>query len=414
MPFDSRPDEDRSLRAGPGDSAGIDQGSPAGDRSRDITEGATGAGLAAGASAPPEGDHRSFRAEPTRAQPKDPRTPRRRPFHTPVSFGLFCLCLVVALFVVARQPAQMPGRLSVIVDTDAGADDLIAIAYLLARPDIDIQAITSVNGVAHAEAGARNVLRLLRVANRRIGVFVGADQPLEGRGAFPADWRQQADEMAALPMPGGRRPRADAVSALLGRLRNSQGPITVLALGPLTNIATALEREPRTMARASQLIVMGGAIDVGGNAPDNAPAPVAEWNMYVDPTAASLVLKAGLPLTLVPLDATSHVPIDRAFVASFAAHNRTPLGLLVGGLIASQEQMINAGAYFAWDPLAAVAAVEPEVVRTRPEAIEIVRAGDERGRIRVGDGEPNALVAYDAAPVVFRRLFFAALTQSAP
>lgn len=330
----------------------------------------------------------------------------------PVSVGLFVLCLVLCLFVVARQPAQMPGRFSVIIDTDAGTDDLIAIAYLLARPDVDIQAITSVNGVAHAEPGARNILRLLRAANRRVDVYVGADQPLEGRDAFPAEWRQQADEMAALGGQASRRPpRADAVSGLLARLRNTEGSVTVLALGPLTNIAMALQREPRTLARMAQLVIMGGAVDVPGNAPENAASPVAEWNMYVDPTAASLVFRAGLPIVLVPLDATNRVPIDRAFVTSFAAQARPPLGALVGKLLASQQAMIDARAYYAWDPLAAVAAIEPGVLKTTEETIQIVRTGDERGQTRAVDGESNAVVACGASAVLFRRLFFSALTR---
>ncbi len=306
----------------------------------------------------------------------------------------------------------MPGRLSVIVDTDAGTDDLIAIAYLLGRPDIDIQAITSVNGVAHAEAGARNVLRLVRAANRRIAVFVGADQPLEGRDAFPADWRQQADEMTALPALVGRRPRPDAVGALLARLRDSQAPVSILALGPLTNIATALQQEPHTVGRIEQLVIMGGAIDVPGNAPQDAASPVAEWNMYVDPTAASIVFRSGLPITLIPLDATNRVPIDRAFVSSFTAHSRSVLGRAVADLLAAQQPMITQGAYFAWDPLAAVALVEPGVVKVKEEAIDVVRTGDERGRLRATDGDPNAIVAYDALPEVFRRQLFNALTTS--
>ncbi len=347
-----------------------------------------------------------------RELPSRPRRPRSTAPKRRISLGVFVLSLAVALFVVARQPAQMPGRLSVIVDTDAGADDLVAIAYLLARPDIDIQAITSVNGVAHADAGARNVLRLLRVANRRVPVFIGADQPLEGRDAFPAEWRQQADEMGVLPPLVGRRPRPDAVSALLGRLRASQSPVSVLALGPLTNVASALQQEPGTMARVAQLVIMGGAVEVAGNAPQDASAPVAEWNMYVDPTAASIVFKSGLPITLVPLDATNRVPLDRAFVSSFTARTRSTLGRVVSELLASQEPMIAQESYFAWDPLAAVALVDPGVLKVKEEAIEVVRAGDERGRLRVIDADPNAVVAYDASPAAFRRLFFNALTAT--
>ncbi len=328
-----------------------------------------------------------------------------------VSVGVFLVCLAATLFLVARQPAQMPGRFSIIVDTDAGTDDLIALAYLLSRTDIDVQAITTVNGLAHADAGARNILRLLRLANRRLDVFVGADQPLDGRDAFPAEWRRLADDMPALRATTGRRPRGDAVSAILSRARAAQGPVTLLALGPLTNIATALQRDPRALARLSQIVIMGGAIEVPGNAPENAAAPVAEWNMYVDPTAASLVFKSGLPITLIPLDATNRVPIDRAFVAPLKAGRRSPLAITVADLLADQQAMIDSGDYFAWDPLAAVAAIEPGVIRTREQAIEVVRTGDERGRLRIRDGEPNAEVAYDASPAAFRRLFFAALTR---
>ena len=333
----------------------------------------------------------------------------------PVSLALFFLCLAVGLFVLARQPAQMPGRVSLLIDTDAGTDDLIAIAFLLARPDVEIQAITTVNGVAHAEAGARNIQRLLRGANRRLDVYVGADQPLEGRDAFPAEWREQADEMTVLPTAAGRRPpRPDAVSALLGRLRDDQGPVSILALGPLTNIATALQREPRTFARAAQLVIMGGAIDVPGNAPDNAPSPVAEWNMYVDPTAASLVFRSGVPIVLVPLDATNHVPLDRAFVASFSAYDQRPLGTVVSSLLASQQAMIAAHTYYAWDPLAAAAMVDPGVLHTREQDVQIVRTGDQRGLTRIGDGDPNASVAYAASPDRFKQLFFGALTRGLP
>jgi inosine-uridine nucleoside N-ribohydrolase len=329
-----------------------------------------------------------------------------------LSLALFLACLTLGLVIAARQPAEMPGRLSLIIDTDAGTDDLVAIAYLLARPDVEIDAITTVNGIAHAEAGARNIQRLLRAANRRVDVFVGQDAPLEGRDAFPAAWRQQADEMAMLPAAAGRRPpRPDAVAAILTRLRTSSSPISLLALGPLSNVAAALEREPRTMAKVEQIVIMGGAIDVPGNAPDNAQNPVAEWNMYVDPTAASLVFRAGLPITLVPLDATSNVPIDRPFVSGFGSLPRPPLGRLASQLLESAGEMIDANAYYAWDPLAAVAVTNESVLETRAQKVEVIRTGEERGRTRVGDGDPNALVAYRASPAVFRRLFFGALTR---
>ncbi|MGE5357529.1 MAG: nucleoside hydrolase [Bacteroidales bacterium] len=328
-----------------------------------------------------------------------------------ISVGLLVVSLVIGLFIVARQPAEMPGRFPLIVDTDAGTDDLLALSYLLARPEIDIQMVASVNGISHAEAGARNVLRLLRVANRRIPVYVGLDQPLEGRAAFPAEWRRLADEMEPLPPLMGRRVRPDAVNALLDRVRTSPSPVTILALGPLTNIGEAIARDPRTMAGIEQLVIMGGAIDVAGNAPETDQSPVAEWNIYIDPTAASLVFRSGLPITLVPLDATNGVPIDRNFVKDFNAHQRSPLGITVSQLLDSAAAMIDSGAYFAWDPLAAVAVVDPTVIATRPLNVSVLRTGDQRGRLVAAPDDPNANVAYKASASVFKSSFFGALTH---
>jgi inosine-uridine nucleoside N-ribohydrolase len=345
----------------------------------------------------------------------DPIYSREVPIpHRPggLTFAVLVACATLLLLVFARRTVETPGRLSVVVDTDAGADDLIALAYLLEREDVQIELIVSVNGLAHAEPGARNVARLVRAANRRVMVAIGEDRPLEGRAAFPNAWRAAAEALSDVTLPDVRRaPRPDGVSVLLERLRASPGPVRLLALGPLTNIAAVVQRDRRALANIADIVIMGGAIDVAGNAPASASAPVAEWNIYVDPVAAGIVFRSGIPITLVPLDATNHVPIDARWVADFTSRRHSALGTAVGQLLASAKPMIEAGAYFAWDPLAAVALTDPDVVRTRAMAIEAVHTGEETGRIRVRDRDPNAMVAYTASPALFRRVFFDALTH---
>jgi pyrimidine-specific ribonucleoside hydrolase len=328
------------------------------------------------------------------------------------TFAVLVACATLLLLAVAYRTVETPGRVTVIVDTDAGTDDLIALAYLFEREDVQIDLVVAVNGLAHAEAGARNVARLVRAANRRVPVAVGETQPLDGRAAFPDDWRAAAETLPGVTLPDVRRPpRPDGVSALIERLRNSQTPIRLLALGPLTDIAAVVQRDRRAAANIADIVIMGGAIDVAGNAPATASAPVAEWNIYVDPVAAGIVFRSGIPITLVPLDATNQVPLDAGLVGDFTARRHSALGTAVAQLFASATPMIESGGYFAWDPLAAMVLTDPDVVRTRAMAIEVVHTGEDAGRLRARDGDPNAMVAYAASPMVFRRIFFATLTH---
>src|SRR5256885_193467 len=136
----------------------------------------------------------------------------------------------------------------VIIDTDCGHDDLTAIAFLLARRDVRIEAVTIANGLAHVRAGAANVARLLTLGGRGdVPVFIGRDAPLRGHAAFPDPWREKSDALLrGLKVPAaGRTPeKQTAAGYLAGRLRDHRNPVRVLALGPLTNFGEALEREP--------------------------------------------------------------------------------------------------------------------------------------------------------------------------
>src|SRR5260370_12684651 len=126
----------------------------------------------------------------------------------------------------------------VIVDTDAGTDDLMAIAFLLARKDVRIEAITIADGLAHVQAGGANILRMLQAAGASgIPVYLGRSEPLERTAPFPAEWRQTSDTLPGVTLPASARPpeRVPATDFLTARLAGSRRPIRLLALGPRTH-----------------------------------------------------------------------------------------------------------------------------------------------------------------------------------
>jgi pyrimidine-specific ribonucleoside hydrolase len=346
--------------------------------------------------------------------------PARSLFPSGVSAFLLAICsLACPGSIRAQTPAHAaPLRRAVIIDTDAGTDDLMAIAFLLSRADIRVEAITIVNGMAHVQAGGRNVLRLLELAGKRdIPVFLGRDKPLSGNAEFPAEWRKASDDLpgVTLPEPVRAVESRDAPEYLAKRLLDAAHPVQVLALGPLTNLAEVFLHTPRAAHTVRQITILGGAIRVGGNLGDggyfNTKNDTAEWNMFIDPDAAKAVLSSGGPIRLVPLDATQHVPIDMALFEQFQSRASTPLAKLVAQVLASQREMIHEGFFFAWDPLAAVTLANPAVATFRPLAIEVSTKPEELGRtVEVKKSRrANVQVAIDADALRFRDVFMTAL-----
>jgi inosine-uridine nucleoside N-ribohydrolase len=318
---------------------------------------------------------------------------------------------------VTAAAAQVP---PVLIDTDAGSDDLIAIALLLSRQDVRIEAITVANGLAHVRPGARNIARLLELAGRRdIPVYVGRSEPLQGHAAFPAPWRRDSDGLPGVHLPmSTRRPESmPAAQFLATRLSHPSSGVHILALGPLTNLAEALTRAPAAIQAIREIVIMGGAIRARGNLDDGGffktSNKTAEWNIFVDPLAAETVFGSGAPIRLIPLDATNKVKIDATFLAEFNKRELTPLGRFVREILATERASIEGGYYYAWDPLAAAALAEPAVVTTTPMSIEIRRHEPEAGRTaEKPGGKPNAAVALDANAAAFRKLFLDAFTKN--
>jgi len=327
---------------------------------------------------------------------------------------------LLLIFILALAGLSMPVAWAqpVLIDTDAGSDDFMAIAFLLSHPSVRIEAITVANGMAHVEAGARNLVRLLELAGRReIPVFAGRSAPLQGTAEFPVEWRRISDDLPGVTLPtASRQPETRrAADYLMERLKNGRPPVRILALGPLTNLGEALQRDPSIAEGIREIVIMGGAVRTPGNLTDgdvfHTANKTAEWNMFIDPWAARIVFRSGVHIRLIPLDATNKVPIGAEFLREFQSAARSPLGKLVAQVLTADRQMIDGGYFYAWDPLAAVALLYPRIVKTSPLRIEVRQDPPEEGSTMQTAGQPNADVALDADAAAFRKIFLEAFEK---
>jgi pyrimidine-specific ribonucleoside hydrolase len=288
-----------------------------------------------------------------------------------------------------------------VVDTDLAADDLVALLFLLTSAEADVRAVTiSGTGEVRCPQGLEVAARLLAVTgDDDIPVACGRSEPLEGDAEFPEEWRDATDEAYGLPLPEAEAVGAEdgAVDLLVEHLDES---VTLLTLGPLTNVAEALRAEPDLAEEVRSIVVMGGALRTEGNVfGEEITRSTAEWNVYVDPVAAEEVVASGAPVVLVPLDATGQASVTPEFVDRLEANADTEPARLVAQLF-GENPMIPAGVYYFWDPLAAAAALGSDVVRTEGDAITVVTEdGVDRGRTRPDDdGDPVTVVSeVDAA-----------------
>jgi inosine-uridine nucleoside N-ribohydrolase len=304
--------------------------------------------------------------------------------------------------------SSAPGEpVPIVVDTDLAADDLVALLFLLTSPDAEVRAITvSGTGEVRCPQGLEVAARLLAVTgDDDIPVACGRSDPLDGDAAFPDEWRDVTDAAYGLPLPeveaaGDPDGAVELLTEHLGA-----GGVTLLTLGPLTNVAEALRAEPDLAEEVASVVVMGGAVRTAGNVyGEGLPPSTAEWNMYVDPTAAAEVVSSGAPVVLVPLDATDQAPVTLDFVDVLEANAGTEASLLVAQLY-GQNPQVPAGEAFFWDPLAAVLAVGSDAVGTRDDTITVVTDdGVDLGRTRRSeDGDP-VTVATDVDVAAFEEL----------
>lgn len=205
----------------------------------------------------------------------------------------------------------------IIIDTDPGHDDAVAILLALASPELDLLGISCVAGNVPLALTAKNARIVCELAGRpQTRVFAGCDRPI-ARPLVTAEHVHGKTGLDGIDLPDPTMPLQDqhSVDFIIETLRTEDaGTVTLCPIGPLTNIATAMKRAPDIIPRIQEIVLMGGAYFEVGNI-----TPTAEFNIYVDPEAAKIVFGAGVPLTLMPLDVTHKALTTRARVEAFRA-----------------------------------------------------------------------------------------------
>ncbi|MEO0676060.1 MAG: nucleoside hydrolase [Pseudomonadota bacterium] len=213
----------------------------------------------------------------------------------------------------------------IIIDTDPGQDDAVAILLALASPEVELLGITAVAGNVPLELTAKNARIICELAKRPdVRVFAGCDRPM-GRTLITAEHVHGQTGLNGTDLPEPTMPLQEqhAVDFIIETIRSEEG-VTLCPLGPLTNVATALERAPDIAERIEEIVLMGGAYFEVGNI-----TPAAEFNIYVDPEAADIVMKSGVNVTIAPLDLTHKMLTSAEWIAAMRG-----IGSAVGDAVA--------------------------------------------------------------------------------
>lgn len=339
------------------------------------------------------------------------------------------LAVLLALIVASTAAAQ-PAR-KIIFDTDFAfppQDDAMALFFALNSPELEILGITTVAGNRSVNIATADVLKVLEVTERtEIPVYQGAAAPLLHTGV---EWDTKrhggwfANEPARQP-PGGfattkKLEAQGAIDYLVQTVMKNPGQVTILAIGPLTNIAMAMRMEPRFAANVEQIVIMGGAIaslpDGGGN-----HTPNAEFNFYVDPEAAQIVLRGGTPIVLSPLNVSRKARFTKADFDQIVAVD-TPITRLIRDNVGPGYKDRPDRVALMYDQVAAVALVAPQLIETVELFVDVDINPDANYGVSVGapqpwpggEGATKMQVQTDLDWDKFIRLYIERVTASRP
>ena len=278
----------------------------------------------------------------------------------------------------------MMARHTIIVDCDPGQDDAIALLLAMASPDeLDLLAVTAVAGNVPLRLTAVNARKLLELGGKRdLPVWGGCDRPLV-RDLETAEYVHGETGLngAVLPEPSVALQPGHAVDAIIALVMNRPaGAVTICALGPLTNVAMAIRKEPRLAAHLKQIVLMGGAIELGN------VTPAAEFNIYVDPHAADIVFRSGVSIVMFGLDVTHQALVTAERLAALQKIG-TPVARAAHGLLDffnrfDMERYAAPGAPL-HDPCVIAWLIDPSIFSGRDCPVEIELAGRSIGRTLV-------------------------------
>jgi inosine-uridine nucleoside N-ribohydrolase len=317
-------------------------------------------------------------------------------------------------------------RRTLILDVDTGTDDAVAIMFAALHPELELVAVTTVNGNVPVEHVTDNTLRVLDFIGRpEIPVYEGLARPLV-RLDFPTakTYRRDSPEdmhgtELPIPPPTSVKQETGAVEFLVETLGAGKADLTLVAVGPLSNLGAALAIEPRIAENVRELVIMGGGHELGNETAS------AEFNIWADPEAADMVFAAGFAnLTLVPLDATHKALVTKADCEAFEALG-TPAGTAAARFIGRRVDAYARGGRVAaqdaapvHDALCTAYLVAPDVVTARDLHVRVETRGERTlGRTvmdtRTHGEAPNCRVAFDADARKFVRLLTEVFARTA-
>jgi inosine-uridine nucleoside N-ribohydrolase len=196
-------------------------------------------------------------------------------------------------------------------------------------------------------------------------------------------------------------------------IQDSNELITIVAVGPLTNIAEALETAPEISTNIKEIYIMGGALDVEGNVGNSGVGirnKYAEWNIYIDPVAANIVFKSGIPIVLVPLDVTKDVPVTRNFYKALDKNRNTPTANLVYNILTANLDFVDSGGFQFWDSLTAAIFTDQSIASFKEVQLAVLEEeGSESGRTKSDANGAKIKVAVGAKQNRFEQLFLTIL-----
>ena len=300
-----------------------------------------------------------------------------------------------------------PARHQVIYDTDPGVDDAMAMYYALAHPEIEVVGVTTTFGNVSVVQAVENALYLLAIAGRGdIPVTQGVAGPLGKPGEDPPAHIHGADGLGNLTQRQAhalRRDPRNSAQFIVDMARKQPGEITVVAVGPLGNLALALEIEPQLPQLLRAVVIMGGAVLEPGNV-----SPVAEANIWNDPHAADRVFCAGFALTMVSLDVTHQVILPVTLFKQLAAHHRHIATDTLHHAVAFYANFYSdlyphvaaIHGCFGHDVLAFVALTDPQLFQTETGALRVAVDGLAQGQTMLKRKPiPYPQTGWDVPPV---------------
>ena len=309
----------------------------------------------------------------------------------------------------------MRKKRDIIIDTDPGVDDAMALMLAVRSGYFNIHAITTVGGNTSIENTTRNARYILELLNaEHIPVYSGASKPLVGK-LHTAEFVHGTYGLGGLKPENDPKLSSDAVAQMIRLIKTHPSPMTVVTLGPLTNLAMALIQAPEIVDNIEEVVIMGGAIEEAGNM-----TRAAEFNIYVDPEAADVVLRSSIRKTLVPLDACNHVELPLSdFEQIQDPKLRKSAMKMVEDYIKNTLELESELGAKAYDPLTIYYLINPDacdihqydvVVETKGEHTRGMTVADRR---KVTDKDNIMNVAMHIDEQTFKRDFMRFLNQEA-